>query len=594
MCCSQFGDFKLRMKLKVQLYSFEAGMGKTLLCKKVAADWTCEKLPRLFSFIFVVDLGETKPKQSIADAILDQCPYLKDEGITSAEVEERLGDPATLLVLDGYEQLQHTQEVDDIVSGRRYRNCCLILTSRPHGANKLAYLMQVKVTLDGFSRENRFKFLAQQLGNQEEAEHFEDSIVDNGLETLIQVPLFALLLCQIYKHRKTAPLPTTRKLMFDQLMASLKLHRPLQGLPNEKIAVAKQVLSELACKALVDQTKSLICKNTTLDHIQPLNFLVRYSGQHKTPFTSHVSFTHDAFKYYFAAMGIAEKHTTSVLDKVLSTKMNDLEQFLDGGLFFSLLLGFGNSAANTRVLQHLGELYHDKDYGISSASTFPVDSRVFFDDDSGCGDTTTDLNEIAVRLLTHNTKKHESDLCSILPLCHNLYKECSDRQHAFSSRPLCNTAIYIVDFDTEVDPGDLQALSIEFIPRNVVFRNFSSDDNIAFPEINLVKHAESNQKFSRSSFRALDSAWNSTFCRDFSSWIRTYEIKLDRVTLTGLTVGVQPDIENGTSTPYSQCSRKLATALIQPSLVQLVFVAVEFKQILWRDVTHRLQVSENT
>ena len=97
------------------------------------------------------------------------------------------------------------------------------------------------------------------------------------------------------------------------------------------------------------------------------------------------------------------------------------------------------------MLEHLGELYHDRDYGISGVSTFMVDSRVYFDDDSGCGDHTTDLNEIAIKLVTLNTKQHETDLCSMLPLCYNLYKGCSDRQHTFSDRPLCNAAIYIVD-----------------------------------------------------------------------------------------------------------------------------------------------------
>ena len=141
-----------------------------------------------------------------------------------------------------------------------------------------------------------------------------------------------------------------------------------------------------------------------------------------------------------------------------------------------------------------------------------------------------------------------------------------------------------------MDPGDLPSLRVDFMPRNVVFRNFRSDSNIAFPEVNLVKHQQSSQKQSRTSFRALDSAWSSTFCRDFASWIRKYEIKLDNVALTGLMVDLQPDVENGTTTPYSQCSQKLAPALIQPELVQLVLAAVEFKGILWRDITHRLQV----
>ena len=565
-----------------KLFTF-VGMGKTLLCKKIVDDWKDEKLPIVFRFVFVVNMGEMETKQSIAQAILEQCPYLKNENIPVAEIEGTLL-TNTLLLLDGHDESLHTKEVEDIILGRRYRNCHVLLTSRPHGVRKLSHLMEIKVTLDGFARNQIFKLIVHQLESQNEADSFEGCVADNDLESLIQVPLFALLLCRIYKHRKTTPLPGTRKSLFDHFMDSVKPHQ--QKYTNEEIKLAKQVLSELACKALVNHTKSLLCRNITLDHVKPLEFLLKSNVHHKGD-TSGVTFTHEAFKYYFAAMGISEKSTTSVLDKVLSTRMNSMEQYLDADLFHNLMFGFGNPVVNSKVLQKLGDLYHDRDYGISEISTSFVDNRVYFNDDSGCADETTDLNELAMKLIAIDTKQHENDLCSILPLCHNLYKECAERQHIFSSRPLCNAAIYIVDMDTEIEPYDLPSVNAQFVPRNIVFRNFKPNYSISLPEI--TKNVFSSQR-NPSSLRTFDSSLDSVFCRDLASWIRRFEIELDRVTLAGLVVDVHPDVEGSSLTPYSQCSQKLATALIQPHLEFLVLAAIEFKQILWKNIMDRLQV----
>ena len=122
-------------------------------------------------------------------------------------------------------------------------------------------------------------------------------------------------------------------------------------------------------------------------------------------------------------MGISEKSTTSVLNKVLSTQMNSMEQYLDADLFHNLMFGFGNPVVNLKILQKLGDLYHDRDYGITEISTSCVDNKMYFNDDSGCAEEANDLNELAMKLIALDTKQHENDLCSVLPLCHNLYKE---------------------------------------------------------------------------------------------------------------------------------------------------------------------------
>ena len=141
--------------------------------------------------------------------------------------------------------------------------------------------------------------------------------------------------------------------------------------------------------------------------------------------------------------------------------------------------------------------------------------------------------------------------------------------------------------DTEIDLCDLPSVSAQFIPRNIVFRNFKPGYNISLPEI--TKNGLSSQK-NQSSLRVFDSSWDSVFCRDLASWIRRFEVELDRVTLAGLVVDLHPDVEGNNLTPYSQCSQKLAIALIQPHLVLLVLAAIDFKQVLWQNIMHRLQL----
>ena len=85
-------------------------------------------------------------------------PLPKNENIPVSEIEETLL-TNTLLLLDGYDESLHTKEVEDIIAGRRYRNCHVLLTSRPHGVRKLSHLMEIKVTLNGFARDQILNLL---------------------------------------------------------------------------------------------------------------------------------------------------------------------------------------------------------------------------------------------------------------------------------------------------------------------------------------------------------------------------------------------------------------------------------------------------
>ena len=558
-------------------------MGKSFLCRKIGADWAEGRLPRTFAFVFVVRLDQISTQQTIPEAIMDQCKYLSEENITVDQIEKRLKSPDTLLVLDGFDELKTTGEVLCIISGRKYRKCGWILTSRRHSALSVAHYAQARVTLEGFTRDQLFKYLTHQLEGQSEAGSFEDLIADNDLDDLLKVPLFAALLCEIYKHRKITAFPHSTKELLDQFMNSLEIYVLNKGCSAKQFQEAKALLANFACQALSRQF--VRCRKEQMHVIEPLNSLV--PGQSYGTHFTFVKFSHEVFKYYFAAAFISERVTpddTSLLDDILSLNFGRTEQFLDASLFFGLLVAFRNSPVTSRVFEVLGQLYHDKDYGISAPSTFLNDSRVYFNDDSGCDDYHIDLNEVAFKLVSLNVKHHQADLCALLPLCHNLYRECSDQKSVFSDRALCNAALYAVDLDNELDSQELPAQDIRFVPRNILLRNFELDSSVALPDI-----ISSQPVKSFTSLRVLDSTWNSGFCRDLSSWIRKYCVRLDRVSLVGVSVELHSNAEDSRWC-HSQGAQKLATALIQPELELLVLTSLQFHPILWEHVVDRLQV----
>ena len=150
------------------------GMGKTSLSKKIAWDWA----KRLFvkvSIVFFVFLKLVKPGDFIEDAIVQQTRKFQKKQIQRKKLTnilEHFGHRC-LLILDGYDEcaLGQNEKLIDILSGLKFENCNIILTSRPHSIVDIENNFDTIVSVEGFTRNEAQKFACRIVPDEEKVEN---------------------------------------------------------------------------------------------------------------------------------------------------------------------------------------------------------------------------------------------------------------------------------------------------------------------------------------------------------------------------------------------------------------------------------------
>ena len=186
------------------LFKGGPGMGKTSLSKKIAWDWA----KRLFvkvSIVFFVFLKLVKPGDFIEDAIVQQTRKFQKKQIERknlSNILEHFGHRC-LLILDGYDEcaLGQNEKLIDILSGLKFENCNIILTSRPHSIVDIEEHFDTIVSVEGFTRNEAQKFACRIVPDEEKVEQILNFNPTGGRSDrpVHNVPILLSFLCLLVR-----------------------------------------------------------------------------------------------------------------------------------------------------------------------------------------------------------------------------------------------------------------------------------------------------------------------------------------------------------------------------------------------------------
>ena len=145
------------------------GSGKSTLFSKIAYEWAQQKpespLSR-FALVFLIEFREMTEETNLTltGAIFDQLlPNHSKIDRTDLEVYIRSNQSSCLILADGFDERSSgviernpKGEIDSILIYRDYRDCFLVMSTRPHKIYNLGTARKIytQVALTGFSTEN--------------------------------------------------------------------------------------------------------------------------------------------------------------------------------------------------------------------------------------------------------------------------------------------------------------------------------------------------------------------------------------------------------------------------------------------------------
>ncbi len=180
------------------------GIGKTTLSRKIIYDWANNEWigsdMESILLSFLVTLKYIRRYQTIGDMIEQQHQCLVNNKDVSKELlEEILEEHGSncLVILEGYDEIprNYNKYIQDILENKSYRDCHILVTSRPNAVEEIESYMATVANIEGFSKENTRKYIEKVIEDKTKCEKTFMYTENSMIHDMWRYPILVLFLC---------------------------------------------------------------------------------------------------------------------------------------------------------------------------------------------------------------------------------------------------------------------------------------------------------------------------------------------------------------------------------------------------------------
>uniref|UniRef100_A0A2K6FH50 NACHT, LRR and PYD domains-containing protein 3 n=1 Tax=Propithecus coquereli TaxID=379532 RepID=A0A2K6FH50_PROCO len=305
-----------------------AGIGKTILARKIMLDWASGKLYQdRFDYLFYIHCREVSlvTRRSLRDLIVSCCPD------PNPPVQKIISKPSRILFLmDGFDELQgafdehvgalctdwQKAERGDILLSSLIRKkllpeASLLITTRPVALEKLQHLLDHPrhIEILGFSEAKRKEYFFKYFSDEAQAREAFRLIQENEvLFTMCFIPLVCWIVCtglkqQMESGKSLAQTSKTTTAVYVFFLSSLLQSRG--GSQEHPLSHHLRGLCSLAADGIWNQKilfEESDLRNHGLQRVDVSTFLRMNLFQKEVDCEKFYSFVHMTFQEFFAAM----------------------------------------------------------------------------------------------------------------------------------------------------------------------------------------------------------------------------------------------------------------------------------------------------